>query len=218
MVQKKKYALIIFFVLVTLGSISSLYIPKSFAEQEDVIVIPSEAIRLRILANSNSAEDQKIKRIVRDRVNEQITEWVSGLTSIEEARTSIVNNLDELEMIAQNVLAENNIKQPVKVEFGKVDFPTKLYGNFLYPAGSYEAVLITIGKGAGANWWCVLFPPLCFLDFSSGSAVSDGLEDEGQKEGKDGTNDDGQELFIAEEEEEVEVKFFLLEFFKRLFS
>ena len=126
MVQKKKYALIIFFVLVTLGSISSLYIPKSFAEQEDVIVIPSEAIRLRILANSNSAEDQKIKRIVRDRVNEQITEWVSGLTSIEEARTSIVNNLDELEMIAQNVLAENNIKQPVKVEFGKVDFPTKL--------------------------------------------------------------------------------------------
>ena len=58
------------------------------------------------------------------------------------------------------------------MKFSKnVKFPTKVYGNFIYPAGEYEAVLITIGEGEGANWWCVLFPPMCFLDFSSGTAV-----------------------------------------------
>ena len=64
------------------------------------------------------------------------------------------------------------------MEFGKVQFPTKLYGEFLYPAGEYQAILITLGEGTGANWWCVLYPPLCFLDFSNGVAVqSDGFED-----------------------------------------
>lgn len=158
----------------------SLYLPKSFAQEEDVVVIPNEAIRLRILANSNSEQDQEIKRIVRDRVNAQITEWVSTLTSMEAAREKIIANLDILEATAKEVLEENGVNQKVQIDFGEVDFPTKLYGNFLYPAGKYEAVLITLGEGTGANWWCVLFPPLCFLDFSSGTAVSDGFEDKGK--------------------------------------
>ena len=69
-------------------------------------------------------------------------------------------------------MKEQGLQQTVKVEFGKAEFPTKLYGQFLYPAGEYEAIVITLGEGKGANWWCVLFPPLCFLDFSSGTAVS----------------------------------------------
>lgn len=216
----------------------SLYLPKSFAQEEDVVVIPNEAIRLRILANSNSEQDQEIKRIVRDRVNAQITEWVSDLTSMEAAREKIITNLDILEATAKEVLEENGVNQKVQIRFGEVDFPTKLYGNFLYPAGKYEAVLITLGEGTGANWWCVLFPPLCFLDFSSGTAVNDGFEDKGKNGSEDTkidltkhkekkndvtakSNSDDQsneQLYVEENEEDVEVKFFLVEFIENIFD
>ncbi|WP_368985978.1 stage II sporulation protein R [Caldifermentibacillus hisashii] len=236
--QKSIHAIAFFFILVTIASMFSLYLPKSFAQEEDVVVIPNEAIRLRILANSNSEQDQEIKRIVRDRVNAQITEWVSTLTSMEAAREKIIANLDILEATAKEVLEENGVNQKVQIRFGEVDFPTKLYGNFLYPAGKYEAVLITLGEGTGANWWCVLFPPLCFLDFSSGTAVSDGFEDKGKnvsddtkidltthKEKKNDvtakSNSDDQsneQLYVEENEEDVEVKFFLVEFIENIFD
>lgn len=236
--QKSIHAIAFFFILVTMASMFSLYLPKSFAQEEDVVVIPNEAIRLRILANSNSEQDQEIKRIVRDRVNAQITEWVSDLTSMEAAREKIIANLDILEATAKEVLEENGVNQKVQIDFGEVDFPTKLYGNFLYPAGKYEAVLITLGEGTGANWWCVLFPPLCFLDFSSGTAVSDGFEDKGKNGSKDTkidltthkekkndvtakSNSDDQsneQLYVEENEEDVEVKFFLVEFIENIFD
>jgi len=111
------------------------------------------------------------------RTNKEITKWVSELTSKEEAREVIQDGLPEIEKIAEKVVAEQNSAQDVKVEFGQVEFPTKLYGEFLYPAGKYEAILITLGEGTGANWWCVLFPPLCFLDFSNGVAVSEGFDE-----------------------------------------
>ncbi len=236
--QKSIHEIAFFFILVTIASMFSLYLPKSFAQEEDVVVIPNEAIRLRILANSNSEQDQEIKRIVRDRVNAQITEWVSTLTSMEAAREKIIANLDILEATAKEVLEENGVNQKVQIDFGEVDFPTKLYGNFLYPAGKYEAVLITLGEGTGANWWCVLFPPLCFLDFSSGTAVSDGFEDKGKnvsddtkidltthKEKKNDVtakskSDDqsNEQLYVEENEEDVEVKFFLVEFIENIFD
>ncbi|MCH6268611.1 stage II sporulation protein R, partial [Neobacillus citreus] len=128
-------------------------------------------------ANSDFEEDQAIKRKVRDAVNAQITLWVQDLTSMEEARKVIKGHLPEIQAIGEKVVRESGSDQSVKVEFGKVQFPTKLYGQFLYPAGKYQAVLITLGAGEGANWWCVLYPPLCFLDFSNGVAVSEGFEE-----------------------------------------
>jgi len=203
----------LFFIMLTIANVFSLYIPKSLADNGDVLVIPNEAIRLRILANSNSEKDQEIKRVVRDRVNEQITTWVSELQSLDEAREVIVENLDELEQIARHVLEEYSSDDALKIQFGKVNFPTKLYGNFLYPAGEYEAVLITIGNGVGDNWWCVLFPPLCFLDFSSGSAVSEGFEDNSEEntEMVEESKNSEDTKIVVQEEEEPEVKFFLLE-------
>ncbi|RIW36144.1 stage II sporulation protein R [Bacillus salacetis] len=168
-----------YIITLCMGTILSLYIPKqeSISAQQEVQVIPNEAIRLRILADSDKEEDQAVKRLIRDRVNEEITVWVEQLTSLEEARTTIKAGLPELQEIAEDVMEEEGLSQTVNVEFGKVDFPTKLYGQFLYPAGEYEAILITLGSGQGANWWCVLYPPLCFLDFSSGTAVrSPGFE------------------------------------------
>ncbi|MBO0958587.1 stage II sporulation protein R [Neobacillus sp. MM2021_6] len=169
-----------YLVVLSLGTMLSLYMPKTEAAAKESIVIPGEAIRLRILANSDFEKDQAIKRKVRDAVNAQITLWVQDLTSMQEAKKLMTSRLPEIQAIAEKVVHEQGSDQSVKVEFGKVQFPTKLYGQFLYPAGEYQAILITLGSGEGANWWCVLYPPLCFLDFSNGVAVSDGFEEEKQ--------------------------------------
>ncbi|WP_342433600.1 stage II sporulation protein R [Neobacillus sp. FSL H8-0543] len=166
-----------YLIILSFATILNLYMPKNEAIAKDSIVIPGEAIRLRILANSDSGPDQEIKRKVRDAVNAQITLWVQDLTSLEKAKEVIQSKVPEIQKIAEKVVAEQKSTQDVNVEFGKVQFPTKLYGQFLYPAGEYQAILITLGEGVGANWWCVLYPPLCFLDFSNGVAVGDGFED-----------------------------------------
>ncbi|MDZ5476933.1 stage II sporulation protein R [Bacillus thuringiensis] len=142
------------------------------ADAKGPSIIPKEAVRLRILANSDSDKDQALKRKVRDEVKAQIDGWVADLTSFEEARKVIQRHIPEIEKTVENTLKREGSKESFQVKFSKnVKFPTKVYGNFIYPAGEYEAVLITIGEGEGANWWCVLFPPMCFLDFSSGTAV-----------------------------------------------
>lgn len=158
--------------------------------------IPEDAIRLRILANSDSAKDQWLKREIRDKVNEEILEWVTELTTAGEARTIIEANLDKIEAIVALELTRIGITDSFTVQFDEVQFPTKLYGNIVYPAGFYEAVLITIGEGSGENWWCVLFPPLCFIDFANGEAVSNGENGE----------------------EEIEVRFFIVDVISSFFS
>ncbi|MBN8234988.1 stage II sporulation protein R [Halobacillus kuroshimensis] len=174
----------------------------------DYQVIPDEAIRLRILADSNDGEDQRIKRKVRDQVNAEITEWVKDLTSVESARQLIEARLPELEVIVEEALKAEGKRSSFTVDYGEnVQFPTKLYGSYIYPAGEYEAVLITLGKGNGDNWWCVLFPPLCFLDFSNGTSVAEAEE----------TPSDNEED-VKEEKEEKEVKFFVVEIWESLFS
>jgi stage II sporulation protein R len=217
--MKTKTISFTYVILLSIATILNLYMPKTEAVADEAIVIPNEAIRLRILANSDSEADQALKRKVRDAVNERITTWVEELTSIEEARSLIQSRLPEIKQIAEEVVEKEQSTQEVKVEFAKVQFPTKLYGQFLYPAGEYEAILITLGEGKGANWWCVLFPPLCFLDFSNGVAVSDGIEEEtSEKEEKSAAK--GEEkapLYTAKDEEPVKVKFFLAELWKKIF-
>lgn len=209
-------------------------------------MIPNEAIRLRILANSDSDKDQAIKRLVRDEINKEITKWVEDLTSLDDARNIIKSKLPEIQAIAEEIVAAEGSNQSVKTEFDKVQFPTKLYGQFLYPAGEYEAILITLGEGEGANWWCVLYPPLCFLDFSNGEATSegfDGNDDKGdvkvdsedekadsklndkkekskkdKKDKKESKKDSKKPVYEAGEEEEVEVSFFLVEIWNRIFG
>lgn len=163
-------------------------------------VIPDEAIRLRILANSDDEADQQVKRFVRDEVSEQISGWVEDIDDIDEARQMIQSRIPEITETAEMVVKDHGMgTQKVQVDYGKnVTFPIKLYDTYLYPAGEYEAVLITIGEGKGANWWCVLFPPLCFLDFSNGALVADDLSD---MENTDPV------------EEEVKINFFLFEWF-----
>ncbi|MGE7938683.1 stage II sporulation protein R [Bacillus paramycoides] len=167
-----KKQVIAYFLLLLIGAQLLVQFGYMKADAKGPAVIPKEAVRLRILANSDSDKDQALKRKVRDEVKAQIDGWVADLTSFEEARKVIQIHIPEIEKTVANTLKREGSKEAFQVKFSKnVKFPTKVYGNFIYPAGEYEAVLITIGKGEGANWWCVLFPPMCFLDFSSGTAV-----------------------------------------------
>ncbi len=198
-------------LLLLIGANIGIYQEQYSAQAAtEPVVIPEEAIRLRILANSDSTKDQELKRKIRDEVNAEITKWVEELTSIDAARQLIKSRLSDIEQIVEQTLIEEGIDQAYTVDFqNNVEFPTKLYGNFIYPAGQYEAILITLGEAQGANWWCVLFPPLCFLDFSNGEAVDPQIADDQEK---------AEQETATKEKEEVKVKFFLVEFFTSLFS
>lgn len=194
----KKLVFFIFIFSILWISLAGWSPDENPEEAMDYQVIPDDAIRLRILSNSDDEADQEVKHIVRDRVNEVVSEWVENIEDIEDARQLIQDRLPEIEQVTGEVIVELGGGQEFTVDYGKnITFPMKLYGDYLYPPGEYEAILITIGEGSGSNWWCVLFPPLCFLDFSFGTTVeASDAEDQEQEE---------------EEEEEIEVKFFLFE-------
>jgi stage II sporulation protein R len=134
--------------------------------------IPEESIRLRILANSDSAQDQALKREIRDAIIARMQEWVIGPQSLDDARTVVKTHIPEFDLLVGQMIEARGYSYSHTVELGKVPFPTKMYGNEVYPAGDYEALRVTIGSGEGQNWWCVLFPPLCFVDSLSGEAVA----------------------------------------------
>ncbi|GGA12497.1 stage II sporulation protein R [Paenibacillus marchantiophytorum] len=134
--------------------------------------IPEESIRLRILANSDSAQDQALKREIRDAIIARMETWVVGPQSLDEARAVVNAHLAEFDTLVGQMIEARGYTYSHTVELGKVPFPTKMYGNQVYPAGEYEALRVTIGSGEGQNWWCVLFPPLCFVDSVSGEAVA----------------------------------------------
>jgi stage II sporulation protein R len=218
----KKYV-IAFFVLLVLGVNLFSYVGKDYVKANEFTVIPEEAIRLRILANSDSEEDQTLKRTVRDKVNAHITEWVQDLRTIEEGRNVIKNRLKDIRKIVVRTVQEAGYTYSSTVQFDEnVVFPTKMYGNFVYPAGEYEAILITIGEAKGANWWCVLFPPLCFLDFSNGEAVLDAeaseIEEVEVEEDSQEQQMEKEAIIRDEEPEEVEVRFLLKELFNAFFE
>lgn len=129
-------------------------------------ILASGVIRLHVIANSDSPEDQNLKLAVRDRVLSESGNMFSENISIASARREFSQSLDKIKRIAEDVIKENGSDFDVRVSLGKSSFPTKKYGSLILPAGNYEALKIEIGEAAGRNWWCVLFPPLCFVDES----------------------------------------------------
>lgn len=197
----KKLVFFAFISIIILSIVPSFGKANSKDQVLDLQVIPDEAIRLRILANSDSEVDQELKRKVRDHVSDTISLWVKDIADIDEARALIASREDEIGAIVKSVLKAEKVDYEFTVDYSKdIVFPAKLYGTYIYPAGNYEAVLITIGAGTGANWWCVLFPPLCFLDFGSGATVAEAS-----------TTEAATDQQVELDEEPVKVKFFLFE-------
>jgi len=121
-------------------------------------------IRFHVIANSDSEEDQSLKLKVRDGIINYLQPKLLKSNSIEESELIIKKEYDEIEKISKDIILENGYDYDVKVGIDYSEFPTKQYSNVVLPAGEYKALRVIIGEGKGKNWWCVMFPPLCFVD------------------------------------------------------
>jgi len=139
--------------------------------------LANNLIRLHVIANSDSPEDQELKRNVRDAVIDYIQTELKGVSDIEETRKLLAGRLDEIKSVAEQEILEHGRKDKVTAYIGNYPFPTKVYGDIKLPAGNYQALRVVIGEGEGANWWCVLFPPLCFIDVTHGAVPESAKED-----------------------------------------
>ena len=162
MKYKIGFFLIAFFFI--FGLLMSIYINTDM-ELSDV---PDKIIRLHVVANSDSTEDQQLKLQVRDKIIGRMNARFEGIKDISEVKSIIEGSLGEIEAVARETIEDNGKPYDVKAAFTTLDFPTKAYGNLTLPAGTYQALNIVIGNGKGKNWWCVMFPPLCFIDVAHG--------------------------------------------------
>ena len=138
--------------------------------------ISTAVFRLHVIANSDSNEDQQLKLKVRDSLLQYMNTLCSNCSTKEEAMLIANNHKNDFQEIAENVIIENNYNYPVKIKINNFYFPTKTYGDISLPAGYYDALRVEIGEAKGKNWWCVMFPSLCFIDISSGVVSSEGKE------------------------------------------
>jgi len=141
-------------------------------QEEEYYVIPDDSIRLRIIANSDTTYNQYIKAKVKTAVETELKKIVETKATIEETRKKINANIDSLKKVVETTLKKENYRKGFTIDYGNHMFPEKEYKGVKYEAGEYESLLITIGKGEGNNWWCVLFPPLCTMEVEEENEVS----------------------------------------------
>lgn len=128
------------------------------------IIIPNDSIRIRVIANSNSDEDQKIKQKIRKSIQIELSKMLQDVNDINEVRNVLKNNLKDVEYTVEKELDKNNIDMKYQVNYGNNFFPMKTYKGVKYEEGYYESIVIKLGSSKGDNWWCVLFPPLCLME------------------------------------------------------
>jgi len=132
------------------------------AKTEDIVIIPSNSLRFRVIANSDSLEDYQIKEKVKITLESELTEILKSAKTLSETKELISNNYNFLDNIIAKTLEPYDVDY--NINFGINYFPKKIYKGLVYEAGDYDSLVITIGEGLGENWWCVLFPPLCLLE------------------------------------------------------
>ncbi len=138
--------------------------------------ISNKLIRFHVIANSDNESDQALKLQIRDKVLQYISPKLNNSKSIEESRKILDIENENILNIAKEVINENGYSYDVESTLSKEYFPVKTYGNITLPQGKYEAYRIVIGSGEGQNWWCVMFPPLCFVDVTKGSIAYEETE------------------------------------------
>lgn len=176
--------------------------------------IYDSVVRLHVLANSDSAEDQELKFKVRDYVLMETSTIVEGAKTREEAEAVLRENLSRIEAVAAAVVADSGYDYPVTVELGLEEYPTRDYESICFPSGTYTSLRVCIGEAEGQNWWCVLFPNLCFAAASNGDSkqaaedafISAGLTPEQYK------------IITETEDVKYTVRFKFLEVFEKLFG
>ncbi len=171
--------------------------------------IANSVFRLHVIANSDSEEDQNLKLKVRDELLSYMNIISKDSKTKEEAMKIADEHKEEFIKIAEKTIKENGYNYTVNIQIGKADFPTKYYGDITLPAGEYDALKVQIGEAKGKNWWCVMFPPLCFVDVSTGI-----VPDNSKQELKQSLNDEEYDLISKTDENEIAFKFKIVELFQ----
>lgn len=200
--SKVKMVIILSFLLFIYTSICAI----SYAESVSAD-ISNSVFRLHVIANSDSDKDQNLKYVVRDNLLDYMNEICKDAINKEDAMNIAKQNLNTFEQIATQTILEQGYSYSVKVKIGNFQFPTKYYGDISLPSGYYDALRVEIGEAKGQNWWCVMFPPLCFVDISSGIVPEDS-----KQEMKENLNEEEFAL-ISDNSNKIQFKFKLLEFF-----
>lgn len=197
----------IFVILILL----SLFILISAISYVDAVSnnIADSVFRLHVIANSNRKEDQELKLKVRDELLSYMNIISKDSTSKKEAMQIANEHKEEFTQIAEKVIKENGYNYTVNVQIGKADFPTKYYGDITLPAGTYDALKVQIGEAKGQNWWCVMFPPLCFVDVSTGI-----VPDNSKQELKQSLDNEEYDLISKTDDNEISFKFKIVELFQ----
>ena len=200
-----------FFVVLILFSafifISALSYVNAVSED-----ISDSLFRLHVIANSDSDEDQALKYKVRDAILDYMDDITANCTSKEEVISLANDHKEEMCNVAKETISANGYDYDVSIEIGNFEFPTKQYGDISLPAGYYDAVRVKIGEASGQNWWCVMFPPLCFVDVTSGV-----VPNESKEIIKENLNNDEEYSIISDKEDAgIQFKFSLIEFFKNI--
>ena len=209
-IQKHKQAIstcIILLILLAAFIIVSAYSYVSAVSYD----IADSVFRLHVIANSDSAEDQALKYKVRDSLLNYMNSLVTSTTSKDEAMEIVTNNIDNFKNIAEATIKENGYNYSVNITVGKHSFPTKYYGDVSLPAGIYDALRVEIGSASGQNWWCVMFPPLCFVDISSGI-----VPEESKESLKNNLNDEEYDLITVDDSSSMNFKFKIVELIENI--
>lgn len=186
---------------------------KGVASQE---TISSKLIRFHVLANSDSKEDQELKLKVRDSVLKYLQPKLNEAKNINDSRNILNENHEKIKEIAEQVIKENGYRYSVSNSISFENFPIKTYGNITLPPGKYEAYRIIIGNGGGQNWWCVMFPPLCFVDVAKGNIAEKQTETQMKRSL---TNEEYEYINNNKEkniEKNIKIKFKLVEILNKL--
>lgn len=201
--SKVKMVIILSFLLFIYTSICAISYAQNISTD-----IANNVFRLHVLANSDSQEDQNLKYIVRDNLLKYMNELCSNCTSKQEAIDLARKNEAEFKKIALKTIEEQGYNYDVNINIGNFEFPTKNYGDISLPAGYYDALRVEIGEAKGQNWWCVMFPPLCFVDISSGV-----VPEESKELLENNLSEEEFALVSDNSNSELQFKFKLLEFF-----
>ena len=173
--------------------------------------ISESVFRLHVIANSDSEEDQNLKYIVRDNLIKYMNTLTQNMSTKDDAIKIAKEHEQDFRDIAIKTIRENGYDYNVKVEIGNCYFPTKYYGDISFPAGYYDALKVEIGESAGQNWWCVMFPPLCFVDMSTGI-----VPDESKQTIKEQLSEEEYAIINEKNNPNINFKFKLIELFSKL--
>ena len=168
--------------------------------------LENSVFRLHVIANSDSEEDQNLKYKIRDALLEYMNSICKNVNSKQEAISIANQNKNKFYEIARNIILESGYNYDVSIEIGNFSFPTKTYGDITLPHGFYDALRVKIGNAEGQNWWCVMFPPLCFVNVSSGI-----VPDESKENLKENLSVEEFNIISNENSSHIKFKFKLIE-------